>query len=269
MKKCPRCGHEIKNNENFCSHCGLDLRRQYRRYQPNNNKAMTYLLYVIIFFSFITIPLLYTRFLGEITTSNNTMQQNAQVALPEINGEATGIIASYDTLEDFQNQFTNVDGIVTNIKNFEDSLAEKQQGTWSKDYQIQIADNYNIYYELTYQVEMPDHTILKVHRSFDRAHSYNDEKITFVKNDITTFNDLFLTEDQENLLSAFTGKQKTTSRLMNDFKKRQDEFEKKKENIGHYGMGNYDGQSSFVVYRKDKFYSSQLTYVHTPENFIY
>lgn len=269
MKKCPRCGHELKNNENFCSHCGLDLRRQYRHHQSNNNKAMTYLLYVIVFFSFITIPLLYSRVLGEMAGTHDTIQQNEQVSLPEINGEATGIIASYDTLADFQNQFSNVDGIVTNIKNFEDSLAEKKQGTWSKAYQIQIADNYNIYYELTYQLEMPDHTIIKIHRSFDRAHSYNDEKIMFVKNDITTFNDLFLTEDQENLLLTFTGKQETTSRLMNNFKKRQDEFEKKKETIGHYGLGNYDGQSSFVVYRKDKTYSSQLTYVHTPESYIY
>ena len=53
MKKCPRCGHELKDDENFCSHCGLDLRNHYHR-KPNN-KAMTYLLYVIIFFSFITV----------------------------------------------------------------------------------------------------------------------------------------------------------------------------------------------------------------------
>ena len=33
-------------------------------------------------------------------------------------------------------------------------------------------------------------------------------------------------------------------------------------------MGNYDGQSSFVVYRRDQSYYSKLTYVHTPQDYI-
>ena len=116
MKKCPRCGHELKDDENFCSHCGLDLRNHYHR-KPNN-KAMTYLLYVIIFFSFITIPVLYSRILSGMT-GYETIQQNEKVALPAIEGEATALIASYDTLADFQNQFSNVDSIVENIQQYE------------------------------------------------------------------------------------------------------------------------------------------------------
>lgn len=115
MKKCPRCGHELKENENFCSHCGLDLRNNYR-YQKPQNKAMTYLLYVIIFFSFITIPLLYSRVLNNMV-SDETIQHNERVELPEIQGDAMRVIAVYDTLADFQNQFTNVDGIVDDIEN--------------------------------------------------------------------------------------------------------------------------------------------------------
>ena len=56
--------------------------------------------------------------------------------------------------------------------------------------------------------------------------------------------------------------------MMQDFKERQKEFEEKKERLGHYGMGNYDGQSSFVVYRRDQSYYSKLTYVHTPQDYI-
>lgn len=268
MKKCPRCGHELKDNENFCSHCGLDLRNHYQHRQ-SNNKAMTYLLYVIIFFSFVTIPLLYSRALGEMTGNRTNIQQSEKVALPEMNGEARSLIASYDTLADFQNQFTNVDGIVDNIRRFEDSLSQKQAGSWFKSYQIQIADNYNIFFELTYQIELEDHTILQVQRSFDRAHSYNDETVTFIKNNITTFDELFLTTSQQQLFETFTGQQSTTNQLMDSFKKRQDEFEKKKEALGHYGIGNYDGQSSFVVYRQEKIYQSKLTYVHTPQEYIY
>ena len=49
MKKCPRCGHEVNNNEKYCPHCGLDLQERYRAIKPKN-KAMTYLLYVIIIY---------------------------------------------------------------------------------------------------------------------------------------------------------------------------------------------------------------------------
>ena len=51
--------------------------------------------------------------------------KNEKIALPAIEGEATALIASYDTLADFQNQFTNVDGIVEKIQQYEDSLAQK------------------------------------------------------------------------------------------------------------------------------------------------
>ena len=183
---------------------------------------MTYLLYVIIFFSFITIPLLYSRILSGMT-GYETIQQNEKIALPAIEGEATALIASYDTLADFQNQFTNVDGIVEKIQQYEDSLAQKQEGSWTKSYVIQITDNYNIYYDLTYQVAVDEHTTLQIERSFDRAHSYNDEKITMIKNDITTFESLFLSDSQQQLFQKFSGSQDTTTQLMNDFQKRQDE----------------------------------------------
>lgn len=266
MKKCPRCGHDLKDDENFCSHCGLDLRNHYH-HRKSNNKAMTYLLYVIIFFSFITIPLLYSRILSGMT-GYETIQQNEKIALPAIEGEATALIASYDTLADFQNQFTNVDGIVEKIQQYEDSLAQKQEGSWTKSYVIQITNNYNIYYDLTYQVAVDEHTTLQIERSFDRAHSYNDEKITMIKNDITTFESLFLSDSQQQLFQKFSGSQDTTTQLMSDFQKRQDEFEKKKETLGHYGIGNYDGQSSFVVYPQQKSFQSKLTYVHTPQEYI-
>lgn len=267
MKKCPRCGHELKDNENFCSHCGLDLRQGYQNKKPNN-KAMTYLLYVIIFFSFITIPLLYSRVLSHMVSRDN-IQQETKVELPDlVDSEATALIASYDSLVDFQKQFTNVEDIVENIENYEKTLSEKGEGTWEKEYQIQIADNYNVYYDLTYRLAINDNLSVEIQRSYDRAHTYNDETVVFVKKDAKTFDELFLTEEQQQIVQTYTGKQSTTTKLMNDFKERKDEFEQKKETLGHYGMGNYDGQSSFVVHRQDKTYYSELTYTHTPQDYI-
>lgn len=266
MRKCPRCGHELKENENFCSHCGLDLRQGYPNKKPNN-KAMTYLLYVIIFFSFITIPLLYSRVLNQMV-NREPMQQETKIELPDVvDSEATALIGSYETLADFQNQFTNVDSIVEDIENYEKTLSQKN-GTWEKEYQIQIADNYNIYYDLTYRLAINDDFSIEIQRSYDRAHTYNDETVVFVKNHATTFDELFFTEEQQQIIQTYTGNQTTTTQLMNDFKERKDEFEQKKKTLGHYGMGNYDGQSSFVVYRQDQTYYSKLTYTHTPQDYI-
>lgn len=65
MRKCSRYGHKVNNNEKYCSHCGLDLQERHRAVKLKN-KAMTYLLYVIILFSLITIPLFYSHLLSAI-----------------------------------------------------------------------------------------------------------------------------------------------------------------------------------------------------------
>lgn len=83
MKKCPRCGFEVKDDEKYCPHCGLDLQGRYRPIKKKN-KAMTYLIYVIIIFSFILVPLIYSRIL------NNVLD------IPEIMDEEKVALKDYD-----------------------------------------------------------------------------------------------------------------------------------------------------------------------------
>lgn len=268
MKKCPRCGYEIKNDENFCPHCGLDLRNRYQAPQKKN-KAMTYLLYVVLFFSFITIPLLYTRLLSGFLGQDQTVISEEKIALPDIKDkDATRLIAAYDTLEDFTNQFTNVDDVVKSIHQYEAALVEKGDYDYDKRYSIQIADNYNIYYDLIYTANISNQLSVKIHRRYDRSHQYNEETLTFSKKGATTFQQLFLTQEEKAIVQSLTGQQSVTDQLMDDFAKREAEFEEKKDTLGHYGIGNYQDQSSFVVYRYDQSYQSQLTYGYTPKEYI-
>mgnify|MGYP003377528814 CR=1 FL=1 len=234
MKKCPRCGYEVKDDEKYCPHCGLDLQVRYRPIKPKN-KSMTYLLYVIIFFSFITIPLLYGRILSDIGSSMNEIGDEKTKLPAIVDEEPTKILANYDTLADFKNQ---------------------------------VLDNYNIYYDFTYTTKINEHVTLSIERYYDRAHQYNEEKIVFKKDNAQSFDELFLTDEQKALFETYSGPQTVTNQLMDDFAKRQDEFESKKKTLGHYGIGNYKGESSFVVHRYQKTYYSVLTYTHSLKDYI-
>ena len=129
----------------------------------------------------------------------------------------------------------------------------------------------NKHYEVNRQIILPSKEQMEVSNNaltLTRNLQLSLIQINPVTNDITTFESLFLSDSQQQLFQKFSGSQNITIQLMNDFQKRQDEFEKKKETLGHYGMGNYDGQSSFVVYPQQKSFQSKLTYVHTPQEYI-
>ncbi len=268
MKKCPRCGQEVRDDEKFCPHCGLDLQARYRPIKQKN-KSMTYLLYVIIFFSFITIPLLYGRLLSNLGNDFESLDKKERIELKEVtDSPPTAIIGTFDTLADFNKQFSNVETTVQSIQTYEKQLEQKSQYTFDKDYHIAVLDNNNIYYTLTYSVKINEHLSMVVEKQFDRSHTYNTEKVSFKKTGITQFDDLFFHDEENTIVHRITGNQNVTDQLMNDFSKRKEEFEAKKKKIGHYGIGNYDGRSSFVVYRQNETFYSQLTYMTDTKEYI-
>lgn len=268
MKKCPRCGFEVKNDEKYCPHCGLDLQGRYRPIKKKN-KAMTYLIYVIIIFSFILVPLIYSRILNNILDIPEITNEE-KVALKDYDQDVspTIFIASFDTLANFNDQFTNVDHIVSSIENYETSLTQKGDYVYDKSYSIKVLDNYNIYFKLTYTTKINDQISVKIVREYDRAHTYNTEKVIVKKAGAKEFQDLLLNEDELKIVTQFTGEQTTTSKLMDDFSKRENEFNAKKKKLGHYGIGEYDGESSFVAHRINDTYYSELTYTQDLDEYI-
>ncbi|WP_028042901.1 zinc ribbon domain-containing protein [Candidatus Stoquefichus massiliensis] len=267
MKKCPRCGFEVKDDEKYCPHCGLDLQDRYRPIKQKN-KAMNYLLYVIIFFSFIIIPLLYSRILSEVG-DGLTQTTGQAVELKEVVNETpTSLLASFDTLADFKNQFTNVDQMVNSITEKENEIFAKGAYSFDKSYNIQVLDNYNILYRFIYTVQINDQLSLQIERKYDRSHTYNTEIISLKKTGAKNFDGLFLTDEEKAIMKQYTGEEKVTDQLIDEFSKRQDEFETKKKTLGHYGMGNYEGQSSFVAHRKGESYYSELKYTHELNDYM-
>lgn len=266
MKKCPRCEHDISDNEKFCPHCGLDLEGRYR---PIKKKSpMTSLIYVVIFFSFMSIPMLYSYFLSNIGSEIQQINTE-QVKLEDVKDqEATAVLAAYTTLADFKNQFTNVDSIVKSINDYEDTLSTKANHVFDKEYSITVLNNYNVYYTLTYTTKINENLTMTITRNYDRSHQFNKEIITFEKTNVEDFEGLFLSDEELAAVKTYTGEQTVTDQLMKDFSMRKEEFDKKKETLGHYGMGQYDGASSFVAHRKGKTYYSVLKYNHEVNEYI-
>lgn len=267
MMKCPRCGHDVDKHEKYCPHCGLDLRGKNMPVSPKK-RMKNYLIYLVIFFSMFSIPLFYSRILENIGNDIVEIKNDAMELPPVTQKEATSVIAYYDTLADFNKQFTNVSRSVSAIESFGETLSQKTGYTFDKNYMIIVYDNYNVSYSLKYSTKINEQLTLRIERFYDSAHTVQHEEVIIRKTGVTEFNDLFLNEEELSPFMNYVGDQKIVHQLMNDFKDRQDEFEQKKETLGHYGMGNYDGDSSFVVHRKGNTYYSELTYSYEPNDYI-
>lgn len=262
MKQCPRCGYKITDEDKYCPHCGLDLQRQYKPLKKKTTKATNYLLYALILFSFISVPLLYSQFLNNFSQNIPLTQQiQNSTLLPDIiEAEPTALFQSFDTLADYKKEYSNVSSFVTNIENFEKTLSQKGEYTFEKEYSIQVLNNYNVLYRLVYTTMISDQYEIKIIKEYDRAHSYNREITSLRKIKAETFEDLLLNDKEKEMINHFINDRTTIDQLIQTYSLRKDEFNAKKEKLGHYGLGTYQDNASFVVYRYGETYQSELKY---------
>lgn len=258
MRKCPRCGHNIQNNEKFCPHCGLDLQVKYR---PIQQKKLRPIMMIIIFLTCMSLPMLLGELVANFSQGLN-ITKDKQIELKEVEGDASTVVGNYTTLNDFKKQFSNVDEVIQNIHLYEENLNQKYGHIFDKEYSITVFDNYDVLYQLKYTTQIEDNFQFVVETNVSRSQIINDEKMTFQKSHVNNFEDLLFNEQEQDYVQTYTDHQNITEQLMNDFSQRKAEFERKKEKLGHYGIGNYNGPSSFVAHRIDKEYYSKLVYSH-------
>ena len=270
MKKCPRCQYEIKDEDKYCPHCGLDLQNHYRPIrQKKHSKPISYLLYGSVLISIMTIPLLYSYFLSGLSQNmQNPIANQDNTALPELQkGDAMYLIQSFDTLTDYNQKYSNVSTYVDHIQDYEQTLFSKCDYTFDKAYLIQVLDNYNVLYKLTYTTQINDQYKIEIIREFDRSHTYNREIISLKKCDVQTFEELVFQDNEIEIMNQFV-EDSSIQKVIHDFSLREDEFEKQKEKLGHYGMGTYEKKASFVVKRFEKTYTSECKYQHDVKDYI-
>lgn len=262
MRKCPRCDHEVDEQDRFCPHCGFDLQR---RYVNMNKRKPNFILYLLILLAFSFMPLLYSFIFDgftSVTSLGNTIQkQDSQQQLPDVQkASPTAVLAQYVTLSEFNNQYTNVSQYVKSIETYEKELSDKGQYTFDKDYIIQVYDNYNVAFQMTYTTSISEQYDLKIVKMFDRQKTVDKEEITFVKKNCQTFDELILTDDEKALVNAYINDESALNSVIKDFSLRKEEFNQKKDKLGHYGMGTYHDDISYVVERYDQEYRVQLKY---------
>lgn len=272
MKKCPRCNYDVKDEDKYCPHCGLDLQRKYRPIHGSNQKKRKFptvlLLYGALLLAFVSIPLLYSQMFSKLDGELNTVQE-AHVQLPAITEkEPTLVIQSLDTLADYNEKFSNVSQYITNIQDYEKSLSEKVNTTFDKKYNILILDNYNVLYKLEYTAEISNQYEVVIVKEFDRAHTYNNETTTLKKKNAQSFEELLFNDDEKALMNSFIDDQSSIDKLIEEFSLRKDEFNSKKKTLGHYGLGTYHNQASFVVYRYNDTYQSVLKYTKEVKEYL-
>lgn len=266
MRKCPRCNHEIKANQKYCPHCGLDLQVKYHSLNKKKN-PMNFLFYLFVSISLITIPFLYSEMLDNIS-DDITLQTENNLILEDIKqDEPTTVIQTFDTLADFKQKYTNVSTYISQIQDYEKTL-DNQGIIFNKSYLIQVLDNNNFLVKLTYTAQINNDYEIEITKQFDRGHLVNLEDVSIKKKGVSSFEELLLNEDEMNLVNQYVDDITELQNLQNEFSLRKDEFNEKKEKLGHYGLGTYHESSSFIVYRYDNTFTSVLSFENNPTQFI-
>ncbi len=80
------------------------------------------------------------------------------------------------------------------------------------------------------------------------------------KKNLKAFEELLLTEEEKKLLNTYIQDDLTLNKALEEFSTRKEDFEKKKEKLGHYGMGVYHDCISYVVERYDQQYQVKIKY---------
>lgn len=265
MKKCPRCHTTLEDDTKYCPFCGLDLEEKYRPIQKGpKNKIITFLTISAIFFIIFVAPLIYSFVLDDIASMSGIGQlfgENKIQELPEIKDyNPQNILSQYETLADFKKDYKNVSAMITEIETYENEIEEKAKQTFNKEYTIQVLDNYNVLFQLRYTVQIDDSHELSIVRGYNREHFYDKEKIELKKTNQKEFESLLLTNEEIEYINLFINNEKELKKIVGDFSSRKAEFELKMEKLGHYGIGEYQDNLSFVVERYDDTYESILSY---------
>lgn len=246
MNKCPRCKKEVNKNDKFCPHCGYDLKQRGVRFKWIN---------VILLLSFFVIPALYVFVLGDIDYLYNN-QSNDVVVLKDVQETNTLAVAyHFNDLESFNKKIKQGQSFSDEIHLYENELKEKMGMDFTSSYIIQVYNNYEIAFELNYTFKINNKTNILVNKIYTRSKSIDQEEYILEQKGLKDIKDIEFDEIIQKLITD-----KNVLNIKDDLLKREDEFNKKKKYIGHFGFGEYQDKVSLVVYKDGKQFKSVLKY---------
>ena len=255
MKKCPRCQHELSDLAKFCPNCGLDLSASL----PKDKKKDGPMQNIKRLFAFICLLCL-PSLIAILLTNGGNLPDNLNKGDSSVLGDYTGkdatvIVGQYDNLTDFNAKYTNVSSYVNGIVNYENNLAS-DNNIYNKEYVILVLDNNEIVFHLEYTSRIDDVHELTIVREFNRSHSYNKQEVIYKKENQLSFDELMFTNDELAYIKNYSEDDTKLDPVVNEFNLRKDEFELKKDGLGHFGIGTYHENASFVVKKYGDVYTS-------------
>lgn len=267
MKKCPRCQRDVADQDKFCPNCGLDLSASLIK-RKKKDGPMQNIKHIIMLVLLLAVPFLYTSLLSDQGNVSNILNKEETSTLGEYtNKEAQLILGQYDNLADFNAKYTNVSEYVDGIVAYEDKLA-LDGNIYNKEYIILVLDNNEIVFHLEYTTRIDEIHELTIVREFSRSHAYNKQEVIYKKENQLSFDEFMLTGDEIAYIKNYSEDDSLLEPVVNEFVLRKDEFELKKDGLGHFGIGTYHDNASFVVKKYGEVYTSIYTQYDVLDDYI-
>lgn len=235
MKKCPRCQRKVSDHDKYCPHCGYNLNKPMFNYKT---------IWIMFLFSFVIIPLLYTFILtgGDISriTNNNTSDKIVLEEVAETDYKA--VAYQFNSLDEFKYKVSDADTYIKKIEDYEQELKNKVNLEYTSSYNIIIYNNYDVSFELNYLFDLDNNVTLSLNKTFTRSGT-DDETYIFTQSGISELSDIKINEYAKQYLED-----EVIDTMYNHLLDRENDFNEKKDNIGHLGYGEYENKGSLVVY---------------------
>lgn len=250
MKQCPRCKKEVADHAKICPYCGYRLETGYQPMERRNAPKVG-IMYIFMAFIFMFSPAIIGYFFNQsdLFPASINHDSNESIMLGPIGdvGNVSEFSNYYfNDLDSFNDNVQNVEPMVTKIKNFEAELSGASDSIIESTYNIYITNLNNVYFDLTYIVNINDDHYIEIDLYYDMAEIANKVKIRSYKQNNTTFEEVRYVEEEyqlmKQIITLLNGDEEVDllRQVGQQFNDLEPVFEKQKERLGNYGVGLHE-----------------------------
>lgn len=249
MKQCPRCKKEVADHAKICPYCGYRLETGYQPMERRNAPKVG-IMYIFMAFIFMFSPAIIGYFFNQsnlIPSINRDSNESIMLGPIGDVGAASEFSNYYfNDLDTFNDKVQNVEPMVTKIKNFEAELRAASDSIMESKYNIYITNLNNVYFDVTYIVNINENHYIEIDLFYDVAEVTNKVKIRSYKQNNTTFEEVRYDEEEyqlmKQIITLLNGDEEVVllRQVGQQFNDLEPVFEKQKERLGNYGVGLHE-----------------------------
>lgn len=275
MKKCPNCQKEVSDHAKQCPYCGSPL----EGYQPitrNKKRRSPFLGYALLALIMVLAPLFLPMVMSG-STGKESYVPNEQVtlgALKEVDKDREKIEYIFDSPKEFASKIKGGNKYTDKITNFEKELKETidkhDKAVMNPSYEIYVTKANNIFFYLTYDIEINKKQTMTLHFEYDITGRTNEVNITSYIHGFKDFESMKIVEDRyalyPEILTLINGnkKQQLFTKTSESFNKLEKDFESRKDRLGNYGVGvseeSKSDQFRIRILSREDTYTLKLSY---------